>query len=437
MIDRKYLIPFFLFFFNIILTANLISGPRSGGPIFIGFYVVGVLFTIVSLLKDRYSTKGVLILIILIAAGIPCFISIMILIESKPVKGNELILTVALPVIQFILLVLSLFLPHFIRFSKSELYRYSTGAEPAVNIESPNTAAANQHYLIDMPIFPGDPLLIEMQSLFHSGNFTEAVKIGNSILVKNPENSRVLAMMGFMYPLVKGNYDKAKEFLQQAMKLDPGDSSAFNNFGYILWSEGNTIEARRYFETALSINPSDAGAIDNLHMLDSGVSIHRKSFGRSGASVFIFNAKVISGAINAFYGRYAYELLLPLILNKNPLSIIAADGDPIVGNGQFPIFGIKEFWDEVFNLVRIDDIFMILLVTEEPFDFVAIDKMLRGKTGYLGMTNNPSFGNDQFFQLSRMLSLPIAFSINDTIIKKESFNYFSDRELKQMGLKFA
>ena len=74
---------------------------------------------------------------------------------------------------------------------------------------------------------------------------------------------------GFAY-LNKGQYDRAIQDLDQAIKLNPRDANAFNNRGRAYNSKGQHDRAIPDLDQAIKLNPSDAKVFNNRGLSYSG-----------------------------------------------------------------------------------------------------------------------------------------------------------------------
>lgn len=96
--------------------------------------------------------------------------------------------------------------------------------------------------------------------------FTGCQSSGGGIVKKDPEKSvKVRTQMAAEY-IRAGNLDAAKRVLDQAIKVDPKDSTANMMMGVLLQQEGSDLNMRRadhYFNRAISIDPKNAQARNN------------------------------------------------------------------------------------------------------------------------------------------------------------------------------
>jgi len=115
---------------------------------------------------------------------------------------------------------------------------------------------------------------------------------------------------GLAYCLSKtGNLDAGEYHNRRACALKPGNADYINDLGYALWEEHNLEEAREYFEQALKINPDHELARNNLDQMNSKPGVPAlPSSRRDEASGGVVEASVHAEKTKARYtptqGRY-------------------------------------------------------------------------------------------------------------------------------------
>jgi len=62
----------------------------------------------------------------------------------------------------------------------------------------------------------------------------------------------------------KGQYDRAIEFFNEAVRLDGGNAEAYNNLGFVHYLKGDYSRAALYFKKAIEIDPGHEKAVMNL-----------------------------------------------------------------------------------------------------------------------------------------------------------------------------
>ncbi len=107
----------------------------------------------------------------------------------------------------------------------------------------------------------------------------------------NPEHAVALTDIGFA-KLQKQQYDQAKEYFEQALKIDPDNPYALINLGVVYEHEGDRNQARTLYRKVLELGPKKGGkggegqansdplrelARDNLRHLEQGGPANEKS----------------------------------------------------------------------------------------------------------------------------------------------------------------
>ena len=54
-----------------------------------------------------------------------------------------------------------------------------------------------------------------------------------------------------------GKYEESKNFIQQAVRLMPGDPIVNDHYGDVLWKNGNQIQARYYWNYVLNLEKAE------------------------------------------------------------------------------------------------------------------------------------------------------------------------------------
>ena len=92
--------------------------------------------------------------------------------------------------------------------------------------------------------------------LFYQGRVDETIRIGESILQREPKNIRVHNLLAFAYAQVF-QPEKAEAEFHRSMELAPNDLSTLNNYGLFLMRRGRYQEALSRFGEAVEINPEN------------------------------------------------------------------------------------------------------------------------------------------------------------------------------------
>lgn len=155
------------------------------------------------------------------------------------------------------------------------------------------------------------------------------------------------------------------------------------------------------------------------------------------AGFFWFDSRKISDSGEMFYGAYAYRRLLPAFAPAKRAGDFAFfDGDflPQVRldipheSGQSTIAGRAR---ELGSLAYV----IAVYAYQSPAPFRDVDAALRasGMTGYIGLTSRPPMTVQEFVELTKTMSLPVAMKQEGTTLRIVSFDFMSEAELKKLG----
>lgn len=103
----------------------------------------------------------------------------------------------------------------------------------------------------------------EVQQLHHTGHLEEARQGYLDILQVNPKHTTALHLLGVLYAEI-GDFDRAREYLQQAIELEPKDPVIHLHFANILKSKGLFTEAVQILLDVTKSHPHFAAAFNNL-----------------------------------------------------------------------------------------------------------------------------------------------------------------------------
>jgi len=157
--------------------------------------------------------------------------------------------------------------------------------------------------------------------------------------------------------------------------------------------------------------------------------------------LFWFDSKAITAAGNKSFGAYIYRLLVPHFSPRSQHSdkvwFQFCDGKCVPqGSISIPHSGA----DEAAVLARVDKVgrkhcFVAAVFGCGTRAFDAIDTELgaSGIVGYLGRTSLRGYDKGKYNLLCGRLSLTSAFRIDGARLKKVSFDYMTDRELRKAG----
>ncbi len=86
-----------------------------------------------------------------------------------------------------------------------------------------------------------------------------AEEIYNNITCIDPKDSRGLQGLGFIYGIIKKDYDKALEYYKAAVELDPENADALFGLAKTLETVGQKSSADSVYQAALKKNPNSVG----------------------------------------------------------------------------------------------------------------------------------------------------------------------------------
>ena len=140
-----------------------------------------------------------------------------------------------------------------------------------------------------------------------------------------------------------GNFDKALDEYQRALKQNPKDAEVYNDLGYGYYSRGHWEPAVKQFRSAVQLDPKNQRAWSNLGMslaqlgrYDEGLSAFEKVVNRPQALCNIAYIQAAQGKRDMAKDSYAYALKLEPGLQKaraalqaldNPTSRVVKRGD--------------------------------------------------------------------------------------------------------------
>ena len=90
------------------------------------------------------------------------------------------------------------------------------------------------------------------------GNYDRAIQDYDEAIRLNPSYASAFSHRGYAYD-EKGNYDRAIQDYDEAIRLDPSYAVAFSSRGVAYYHEGNYDRAIQDFDEAIRLDPSDAG----------------------------------------------------------------------------------------------------------------------------------------------------------------------------------
>ena len=92
------------------------------------------------------------------------------------------------------------------------------------------------------------------QRLMRQRKFQEAALLFAAVVAEDPANADAFLSLGAAYGQM-GQLEKAKESIEQAVKLNPTESKAHYNLGMLYLTEGDVDQSLASFRKAVAINP--------------------------------------------------------------------------------------------------------------------------------------------------------------------------------------
>lgn len=115
-------------------------------------------------------------------------------------------------------------------------------------------------------VTPGEQLLIRAYHAQQNRDYQSACRFVDSLTRMYPKDKHCLLYANHAYFYV--DPDKALEYLNRALKIDPYYGAAYNLLGYELEQLGRLDEARKAYEDYMDYSPQSANAIDSYaHLL--------------------------------------------------------------------------------------------------------------------------------------------------------------------------
>lgn len=106
-----------------------------------------------------------------------------------------------------------------------------------------------------------------------SGKFDEAKRFLEQALKINPRNATAYVFMGGVIMESQRDYTSAMTFLAKAVELEPSNDVAHDYMGSALFNLKRYEEALRYFQQAIALNPSNEEAQTHLKMVTDKLNV--------------------------------------------------------------------------------------------------------------------------------------------------------------------
>ena len=97
-----------------------------------------------------------------------------------------------------------------------------------------------------------------------AGNSEAAIDYYNRAIISEPSYPGSYVNLGRLYLVDYSNTARSKEYIQEALRLDPDYTPALSHLGSILVAEGDDEGAIKLFDRILEINPNYISAYGNL-----------------------------------------------------------------------------------------------------------------------------------------------------------------------------
>ncbi len=109
----------------------------------------------------------------------------------------------------------------------------------------------------------GEAWQLLMMTLVRQNKWDEAEKLAEKIHDKKAKAKALLTLADIAY--LQRNWEKAEQFYDQVIKLDPDNATALNNYGYMLAELGKRLdEAEKMITKAIKIRPNEPAFWDSL-----------------------------------------------------------------------------------------------------------------------------------------------------------------------------
>lgn len=106
-------------------------------------------------------------------------------------------------------------------------------------------------------------LMLKAENHMKRGEYEEARKIYNDILLKDPGNAKAYNKLGVICAYEKDT-NQAKIYFMKALQLNPHLSSAASNLGNIYFELQDLDKAKTFYEKAIAIDPHNPIPYNNL-----------------------------------------------------------------------------------------------------------------------------------------------------------------------------
>jgi len=109
------------------------------------------------------------------------------------------------------------------------------------------------------------------------GKLKEAKKIYNELLKKDPNNFKLINLLGVIYLQLK-NYSEAIVLINRAININPNHHALYNNLGVAYKELEKYEDAIKNFKRATKLNPNYAEAFNNLGIIFRNLSKYKEAY---------------------------------------------------------------------------------------------------------------------------------------------------------------
>jgi len=119
--------------------------------------------------------------------------------------------------------------------------------------------------------FPDQPMLRYDLALFlqDNGHPEEALEHYDTLLMLQPNNSRLLFNKGYVYFVYLRDNEKALDYFNQSLQSDPNYIDALYNKGHVLERMGDYVQAKSIYSAILSEHPDYQLAIQGMNRVSN------------------------------------------------------------------------------------------------------------------------------------------------------------------------
>jgi len=104
--------------------------------------------------------------------------------------------------------------------------------------------------------------------LVQEGNLESAVSILEKGLQDNPDDSGLLNNIAWCYSKLNIEIDKAVLFAQQAIELNPNEATYYDTLGWCYFIKGDINNAKQYIVQAIEIDPHNSVFLNHLRKIE-------------------------------------------------------------------------------------------------------------------------------------------------------------------------